>query len=273
MNQDTLQENQVDAIILTRRKAKGIRYCFYTLLFLLVIWSIKITIIDDTYWDRIGNIGSIFRSMARFFPPDPSLIKYLFKPTVETFMMAFLGTIIAVILSLPVVWLGARNITPGSSMTYGIGRLIMTLSRSIHEVVWALLFVSAVGLGAFPGIMAVAMRSIGFISKVTAEAVEDIDPRPLEAIRAVGGSPFQVIFFGIVPQILPVFIGNTIFQWDINIRRSAIMGLVGAGGLGLMLQRQLLMYNYGGVTTVIIAVLILIGLGEVFSYYIRKAII
>jgi phosphonate transport system permease protein len=108
---------------------------------------------------------------------------------------------------------------------------------------------------------------------VTAEAVEDIDPRPLEAIRAVGGSQFQVILFGIVPQILPVFIGNTIFQWDINIRRSAIMGLVGAGGLGLMLQRQLLMYNYGGVTTVVIAVLVLIGLGEVFSYYIRKAII
>lgn len=150
MNQDTLQKNQVDAIILTRRKAKEIRYCFYTLLFLLVIWSIKITIIDDTDWDRIGNIGSVFRSMARFFPPDLSLIKYLFRPTVETFMMAFLGTIIAVILSLPVVWLGARNVTPGSYMTYGIGRLIMTLSRSIHEVVWVCFLYQPLGLVLFP---------------------------------------------------------------------------------------------------------------------------
>jgi len=147
------------------------------------------------------------------------------------------------------------------------------LTRSVHEIVWGLIFVSAVGLGAFPGILAVSMRSIGFISKLTAEAIEDIDPGPLDAIKSTGANQFQVILYGVIPQILPVYLGNAIFQWDINIRRATIMGLVGAGGLGLTFHRQLVMYNYGGVTTVIIAILFLVGIGEICSYYGRKAII
>jgi phosphonate transport system permease protein len=272
MSQSSVKEN-LDVILYRRRRAKEIRYCLYAILFLLVLWSIKVTIIKDTDWDRIGGLGSVIRGVGRFFPPDLSLIKYLFKPTVETFMIAFLGTMLAIILAIPVVWFGAHNITPSLPITYPIGRSIMTLSRSVHEIVWALIFVSAVGLGAFPGILAVAMRSIGFISKVTAESIEDVDARSLEAIKAVGGNRLQIIFYGIIPQIIPVFIGNAIFQWDINIRRATIMGLVGAGGLGLTLERQLLMYNHQGVTTVILAILVIITIGEVISYYARKAVI
>ena len=190
-----------------------------------------------------------------------------------TFMIACLGTMLALILAIPVSWFAAHNITPYKPITYPIGRAIMTLTRSVHEIVWGLLFVSAVGLGAFPGILAVSMRSIGFISKLTAEAIEDIDPGPLEAIRATGANQFQVILYGVIPQILPVYLGNAIFQWDINIRRATIMGLVGAGGLGLTFHRQLVMYNYGGVTTVIIAILFLVGIGEIGSYYGRRAIL
>lgn len=271
MNQSRLK--QMDLIVWRRKKSKGIRYSLYAVLFLLVLLSIKVTVIDDTDWDRIGSFSSVLNAGGRFLPPDLSVIKYLFKPTVETFMIACLGTMLAIILSIPVVWFGALNITPNFLITYPIGRAVMTLSRSVHEVVWGLIFVSAVGLGAFPGILAVGMRSIGFLSKTTAEAIEDVDPGPIEAIKAVGGNRFQIIFFGIIPQILPVYIGNAIFQWDINIRRATIMGLVGAGGLGLTFQRQLLMYNYEGATTVIIAILALIAIGEVFSYYARKAII
>jgi len=272
MSQSSVRIN-IDGIISQRRKKKEIRYFLYAILFILVLWSLKITIIEDTDWDRIGGLGSVMRGVGRFFPPDFSIVKYLFKPTVETFMIAFLGTMFAIILAIPVVWFGAHNITPSLPITYPIGRAIMTVSRSVHEVVWALIFVSAVGLGAFPGILAVAMRSIGFISKVTAEAIEDVDPRPLEAIKAVGGNRLQVILYGIIPQVIPVFIGNAIFQWDINVRRATIMGLVGAGGLGLTLQRQLLMYNHEGVTTVILAILFLITMGEVISYYARRAVI
>ena len=139
----------------------------------------------------------------------------------------------ACVLSIPVAWLGAANITPFGKTSYAIGRFLMTMSRSVHEIVWGLIFVSAVGLGALAGVLAMAVRSIGFISKTIAEAIEDVDPKPLEAIRAAGGTKFQILWFAILPQIIPVFVGNMIFEWDINIRRSTIMGLVGAGGLGL----------------------------------------
>jgi phosphonate transport system permease protein len=273
MTRQTGNTNNIEALLHRRRKAKEIRYCLYAILFILVLWSIKVTIVDDTDWDRMGGLGTVLKGIARFFPPDLKLIPYLLKPAIETFMIAFLGTALAIFLAIPVIWLSAHNITPNRYITYPIGRALMTLSRSVHEIVWALIFVSAVGLGAFPGILAVAMRSIGFISKVTAEAVEDVSPRPIEAIKAVGGNRVQVILFGILPQILPVFVGNSIFQWDINIRRATIMGLVGAGGLGLTLERQLLMYNHQGVTTVILAILLIITLGEIVSYYARKAIL
>ncbi len=256
-----------------RKKNRLVQNFIYALAGLIVIVSIQSTIIVDTDWDRIGSLAQIFKSVRRFVGIDTNLITQLFIPTVETFMMACLGTLLGVIVALPVIWFSAKNITPFFPITFVIGRAVMTLSRSVHEIVWALLFVSTVGLGAFPGILALSMRSIGFMSKITAEAVEDIDIGPIEAIRAVGGNRFQVILFGIIPQVLPVYIGNIIFQWDINIRRSAIMGLVGAGGLGLTLHRQLVMYNYAGVTTVVIAVLVLVGIGEVVSYYARKAII
>mgnify|MGYP002639658310 FL=1 len=271
MSQKNLDQH-LDTILSRRLKSKAIRYTGYLILFGLILWSIESTIIKDTDWARIGGPASLFKAVARFFPPDPSVFKHLLGPTIETFMIACLGTMIAVVISLPVAWCAALNITPSKLIAYPIGRAIMTLTRSVHEIVWGLIFVSAVGLGAFPGILAVSMRSIGFISKLTAEAVEDIDPGPLEAIKAVGGNGLQVILFGVVPQVLPIFLGHVIFQWDINIRRATIMGLVGAGGLGLTFHRQLVMYNYGGVTTVIIAIIFLIAIGEVCSYYGRKAI-
>ncbi len=239
----------------------------------VLAWCFWDTIMVDTDWQRMGGALGIGGTLERFIWIDWSLTPHLLVPALETLMMATLGTLLGCVLSLPVAWFGAANVTPSRYFFYPLGRLLMVLSRSIHEIIWALLFVGAVGLGALPGILAVAMRSIGFISKITAEAIENIDPKPVEAIRAVGGNQFQVMYYGIVPQILPVIIGTIIFEWDINIRRSAIMGLVGAGGLGLVFFRQMAMFNYGGVTLVVLTVLVLIAIGEVVSYYARKAVI
>lgn len=241
--------------------------------FAVLAWCFWDTIMVDTDWQRMGGALGVFGTLERFFWIDWSLAPSLLVPALETLMMATLGTLLGCILSLPIAWFGALNVTPNRYIFYPIGRFLMVLSRSIHEIIWALLFVGAVGLGALPGILAVAMRSIGFISKITAEAIENIDPKPVEAIRAVGGNQFQVMYYGILPQILPVVIGTIIFEWDINIRRSAIMGLVGAGGLGLVFFRQMAMFNYGGVTLVVLAVLVLIAIGEVVSHYARKAVI
>jgi len=257
-----------------RRRSRRVKNAFIVAAFASVLaWCFYDTIIVDTDWARMGGVLGVLGTIERFFHLDLTLIPYLLVPALETLMIATLGTIVGCLFSLPVAWFGAENVTPSKLLIYPIGRGLMVLSRSIHEIIWALLFVGAVGLGALPGILAVAMRSVGFISKITAEAIENIDPKPVEAIRAVGGSQFQVMYYGIVPQVLPVILGTIIFEWDINIRRSAVMGLVGAGGLGLAFFRQMAMFNYGGVTLVVLFVLLLIVIGEVVSHYARKAVI
>jgi phosphonate transport system permease protein len=262
-----------DIILERRRKSRNVRLCVYLVLTALVAWSVQVTIIEDTDWERMGSLAKVLEGANRFIGIDFSLFKDLLKPTIETFMIACLGTLLGVIICIPAAWFGAMNITPYKPITYPLARIMMTISRSIHEIVWALFFVAVVGLGALPGILAIAVRSVGFIAKMAAEAIEDIDPGPVEAIRSVGGNNLQVLIYAILPQILPQVLGVIIFEWEINIRRSAILGLVGAGGLGLVFFRQMNTFNYHGVMTVIIAILGLILLGEAFSHWVRRKII
>ena len=263
----------IDNILLGRRRQRVVHLFIMLVVAALVAWSIDVTVIEDTDWERIGSLASVLESLQRFVAVDWALFPTLLKPAIETFMIACLGTLLGVIICLPAVWFGALNITPFKPITYPLARLMMTLSRSIHEIVWALFFVAVVGLGAMAGIFAIAVRSVGFIAKMSAEAIEDIDPGPVEAIRAVGGNSFQVMLYAILPQVLPQMLSVIIFEWEINIRRSAILGLVGAGGLGLVFFRQLNTFNFPGVTTVIIAIIAIIFIGELFSTFIRKAVI
>jgi phosphonate transport system permease protein len=263
---------RVEGIAASRQRARLVRSAFWLALLLTVAWSVYAIVVQDTDWDRILT-GTLLTTLGRFLELDAQLVPELLEPAIETVMMATLATLAGLVLSIPVAWLGASNITPLGKFSYSIGRFLMTMSRSVHEIVWGLIFVSAVGLGALAGVLAMAVRSVGFISKTIAEAIEDVDPRPIEAIRAAGGTKFQILAFAILPQIIPVFVGNMIFEWDINIRRSTILGLVGAGGLGLVLFRQMAMSNNGGVATVILAILALIVLAEVVSHYARKAVI
>jgi len=262
-----------DIILERRRKNRIVQVFVYLILAGLVVWSVQVTIIDDTDWERIGSLANVLEATNRFMGVDFALFKDLIGPTIETFMIACLGTLLGVIICIPAAWFGAKNITPFKPITYPLARLIMTISRSIHEIVWALFFVAVVGLGALPGIFALAVRSVGFIAKMSAEAIEDIKPGPVEAIRSVGGNNLQVLIYAILPQIWPQVIGVIIFEWEINIRRSAILGLVGAGGLGLVFFRQMHTFNYYGVMTVILAVLGLILIGEYLSHRIRRSII
>lgn len=245
----------------------------YLLGIALVVWSVQVTIIDDTDWERMGSLAQVLETAGRFIGLDFSLFGELLVPTIETLMIACLGTLLGVILCIPAAWFGAMNITPFKPVTYPMARMMMTLSRAIHEIVWALFFVSAVGLGAMAGVFAIAVRSVGFIAKMSAEAIENIDHGPVDAIRATGGNQFQVMLYAILPQILPQVLGVVIFEWEINIRRSSILGLVGAGGLGLVFFRQMNTFNFHGVMSVIAAVLFLILIGELISHWARKAVI
>ena len=267
-----LLDTRIDAIAQMRQRTWRRRAAVYGLLGLAVLWSVYVIVVADTDWSRLAA-SSLGTTIGRFMEFDVKLLPDLVDPAIDTALMATLASLLGLLLALPVAWLGAANITPLGKTSYMIGRGLMTLSRSVHEIVWGLIFVSAVGLGALAGVLAMAVRSVGFISKIIAEAIEDVQPGPIEAIRAVGGNKLQVLLYGILPQVVPVVLGTVIFEWDINIRRSTIMGLVGAGGLGLVLFRQMAMFNYGGVATVVLAVLLLILLAEVISHYARKAIL
>lgn len=281
MSEQPLAQSPVDgphavaigSILEHRRRRRLVQFVIALLVAALVAWSVDVTIIQDTDWERIGTLSSVLESLGRFAAIDWGLFPSLLEPAIETFMIACLGTLLGVMICIPAVWFGALNITPYKPITYPLARLMMTLSRSIHEIVWALFFVAVVGLGAMAGIFAIAVRSVGFIAKMTAEAIEDIDHGPVEAIRAVGGNTFQVMLYAILPQVLPQILSVIVFEWEINIRRSAILGLVGAGGLGLVFFRQMNTFNYAGVTSVIVAILAIILIGEVASYFTRKSVI
>ena len=263
----------VDDIIVKRNRDKISHCIFFILVMAMALWSVNVTIIEDTDWERMGSLSEVLASAGRFIGIDFSLIPNLLEPAIETFMISCLGTLLGVIICIPATWFGALNITPFKPITYPLGRFLMTISRSIHEIVWALFFVAVFGLGALPGIFAIAVRSVGFIAKMSAEAIEDIELGPLDAIRATGANRFQVLLYAILPQVLPQVIGVILFEWEINIRRSAILGLVGAGGLGLVFFRQMNTFNYHGVTTVIIAILGIIIIGEIVSHFTRKRMI
>ena len=262
---------RVERLTANRNRARLQRYALVAAVAAVVLWSVEAIVVGDTDWSRISG-PAVLKAWLRFIDFDATILPDLVAPAIETVLMATIATALGLVLAVPVAWLGAANVTPLGRASYAFGRMLMTLSRSVHEIVWGLVFVAAVGLGALAGILAMAVRSIGFISKTIAEAIEDVNPGPLEAMRAVGANRFQILLYGIAPQVLPVFLGNMIFEWDVNIRRSTIMGLVGAGGLGLALHRQMAAYNYGGIATVIGVILLLIVAGEVVSHYARKAV-
>lgn len=262
-----------DHVLDLRRRRRRMQVLSTLLLLSLVAWSVDVTIVKDTDWERMGGVANVLKNAGGFFGFDFTVFKTLWEPAVETLMIASLGTLFGVITCIPATWFGALNITPWKPLTYPIGRLLMTLSRSIHEIVWALFFVAVVGLGALAGVFAIAVRSVGFIAKMSAEAIEDIKPGPVEAIKATGANSFQVAIYAIIPQVLPQILSVIIFEWEINIRRSSILGLVGAGGLGLVFFRQMNTFNYHGVTSVIVAILCLVLIGEFVSYFVRKAVI
>ena len=189
--------------------APGRSLAFAVVLLAAVAWSVDVTIVEDTDWERMGSLAKVLEAAGEFVGVDWGLFPDLAGPALETFMIACLGTLLGLLVCVPVTWFGALNITPFKPVTYPLARLMMTLSRSIHEIVWALFFVAVVGLGAMAGIFALAMRSVGFIAKMSAEAIEDIDPGPVEAIRAVGGNGFQVLLYAILPQVLPQILGSS----------------------------------------------------------------
>ena len=254
------------------KKAWIIWGCWFGLVALSVFcWNIMT---KDIIWIFVYDAPTQASDLlSRMFPPKWNYINQIYYALWETINIATLGTIIGVILAFPVAFLAARNTTPSVRFVRPIALFIIVASRSINSLIWALLLVSILGPGTLAGIIAIGLRSIGFIAKLLYEGIEEISETSVEAINATGASKMQVLDYAIIPQILPTFLGITIFRWDINIRESAILGLVGAGGIGLYLQSSLNTLVWPQVTLIITVILGTVIVSETISAKVRKMII
>lgn len=228
----------------------------------------------DTIWafveDAPRQAADIF---GRMVPPRWSYAEKLWLPLWDTLNIATLGTTLAIVLGTPLAFLAARNTTPSRFVVRPVALFIIVSSRSINSLIWGLLLVAVLGPGVLAGIIAIALRSIGFIGKLLYEAIEEIDEAQVEAIRATGASPAQVMAYGMVPQLLPAFATICVFRWDINIRESTVLGLVGAGGLGLALEASLNVLAWPQVTVILLMILATVLVSEWVTARVRSAII
>jgi phosphonate transport system permease protein len=232
----------------------------------LTVWMLaRLGIRWDYVADAPTQIGDLVR---RMFPPNWAALGGLVDPLIQTVNIATLGTALAIVVSLPIAFLAARN-TTFNAATYGLGRVIMVVSRSVDSLIWALIFIIVVGPGSLAGVLAIAVRSIGFVSKLVAEGIEEIDRGQVEAVVATGASRAQVLLYGIVPQIRPVFAGVALYRWDINVRESTVLGIVGAGGIGFALNEAILGLEWDRVGTILILILGVVLVSEAGSAWLR----
>ena len=210
---------------------------------------------------------------ARMVPPKLSYMDRLWRPLWDTINIATLGTMLAIVLAVPTAFCAARNTTPSITFVRPIALFIIVSSRSINSLIWALMLVTIVGPGVFAGIIAIGLRSIGFVAKLLYEAIEEIDETQTEAITATGASNAQVLTYGIVPQVMPAFAGISVFRWDINIRESTVLGLVGAGGIGLELNASITTLAWTQVSLILLVIIATVILSEWVSAKVRYAII
>ncbi len=239
----------------------------FILLAVYVVWAAGQL---DVTWARFAaGLENAAKFIGRMFPPDASGDKWesLLMGLKESLQITFIATVLGIALSLPIGLMAARNLMP--AWVVWPARGLIAVSRSFHEVVVAIIFVKAVGFGAIAGIGALVVGSIGFVSKLFAEAIEEISPKQVEAIRATGASFMSVVLFGVLPQVFSRFLGFATYQFDSNLRHSTMIGIVGAGGIGGTLFAAFQRFDYDFVCAILLAIIGLIMVGEIYSNFVR----
>ncbi|HSE79255.1 MAG TPA: phosphonate ABC transporter, permease protein PhnE [Alphaproteobacteria bacterium] len=247
------------------------RFVFYLASVAALVVSLRsIEIIPEFLYDAPEQVVDLF---ARMWPMDfafyPAMVH---DALIETLHIATLGTILAMGMALPVGLMAARNVTPIPALNY-LAKFILVSSRSVNSLVWALLFVAVFGPGALAGTLAIAFRSIGFVGKLFGEALEEANRGSVEALEAVGAPWLSVMLKAYWPQVQPAFYSIALFRWDINIRESAVLGLVGAGGIGVALDAALNLLYWDQVAVVLLTIFTVVILTEIGVTYIRRNVI
>ena len=209
--------------------------------------------------------------LSRMLPPDFSNFQELVYAMFETIEIAFLGTFIAIVLSIPLGLFSARNLAP-NYFVYILSKTIIIFFRAIPEFIMAMILVIAIGFGAMPGVLALGLHTMGFLAKFYAEDIEHINEGPLDALKSSGATKSQIISFGVIPQILPSFVANNLYILDRNVRMATMLGIVGAGGIGYELQSSFRMFEYERVSAIIILIFVTIFIIDHLSAFIRSKI-
>ena len=259
--------------------------------FALMAWSYV-----GTEFSMRGLLGGesaaqIWTYIKRLYPPDLSQ-EFLLKTgywTIETFAMSFLGTILAVVIALALVFLSSRNLMFTGLLFEMEGRRpwvrafrtglylgaksTLNLLRTVPHIVWALILVFAVGLGPFPGMLALGIHTGGVLGRLFGEVVENVETQPIEALQATGASRLQILFYGILPQVLPEFVAYTLYRWEVNIREAVILGYVGAGGLGQQIQVAISLFLEHRLLTLLLALYLIVTVVDYLSAYLRNRLL
>ncbi|TCP20853.1 phosphonate transport system permease protein [Scopulibacillus darangshiensis] len=238
---------------------------------LLILWGSAIQT-GVSFLDLKKGLPNMGTLLGEMFPPEWSYFSYITKPMLATIRMAVIGTTFGAIIAIPVILLSSSNVVK-HSLIYLPSRFIMNLIRTIPELLLAALFVPIFGIGEIAGIFAITIFSFGVIAKLAYESVEAIDPGPLEAMTAVGANKIQWIFFGVIPQVTAQFMSYFLYSFEINIRAAAILGYVGAGGVGLFLNNTLSFFQYDRTMAIIVYTFIVVIIIDTLSNKIREKLL
>lgn len=247
-----------------------VKYAVYAVIVGFVVYSVWDLRISPERFVR--GVAAGVTLVSNMLPPaaTPSQFDLMVRGVVESIVMSILATAIGVVVSIPVAFMAARNLAPRP--VYGVGRGIVSVTRAFHELIVAIVMVKAVGFGPLAGVLALSFKTVGFFAKLLAEEIEDIDVGQMEATEAVGANRIQVYVFSVLPQVVPRVIGLTIYRLDINLRHSTVVGIVGAGGIGITLLNSFQKYDYQFSSLIILVIVGLVIVGEVVSAYARRRV-
>ncbi len=245
------------------------------------VGSLALAILVFLWWAAVGsqiNANNLWNGipymvdfLVRMMPPNPEFLERLWQPALESLQVAVWGTLLGVVIALPVCFFAARNLSP-NPVVFHATRQLLNCMRGINEIILALIFVAAIGLGPFAGVLALAIHGAGMLGKFFAEAMEDIDEGPLEAFRSAGVGPFKTFFFGVLPQVLPAWLGTIFYRLETNVRQSTVLGMVGAGGIGFELVSSMKLFKYQDTATCILVILAMVLIADLVSSRVRALI-
>ena len=256
----------------------------------LWLWSYRGSEVDMGLLFSAEGGGALFEYAARLFPPDLSR-KTLADAAAgawETFAISLMGTLLASVIALSLVFFGSRNLAYAGLLyemetrrglvllrrvPYLAARAVLNILRTVPEMLWALVFVFLVGLGPFPGVLALGVHTGGVLGKLFAEVLEDVDLQPVESLQSTGAGKLQILFYGILPQALPQFVSYTLYRWEVNIRVAAVLGFVGAGGLGQRIHIAISLFLEQQLLTLLMVLYVLVTGVDYLSAYLRRQVV